>query len=599
MGCTNSKNDTSEMDGVGVTDTSNMTPEEIIKELDRLSKSIRDLKENMRPALAEKTGLNMLREEEQKKLMALMATQEEFKKQRASAMEKSWDRDADELIKAFKASPTNKETLVKILTFRTKWQVELIGAAYKKKSGKDLLESVLNDSSMQTTLGSLLTGGNTNLSQLLVYRIMPQPMRDGSLLRDFSDGLSLMDEPMLEILVTRSNEENRAAIRYYHSEFKKDFREIVKSKSQGTFGTYKNYKEFMMKVLDCRRNEDNQRFESEKAKELAQELFDARSKVIKDETPFIRVFSTINRPQFESINDAYPGKVLISDITKCLGAGLCTAVLAMTADKYEFLAGRLEQALSKYNSVDQKTVCRIIGCSSRVDGSRIRDVYLDKFKRSLDEDIKHAIKQGSYSQALLNLISGDLSQTTLGSDKELGEDDMDNAREGDRQKAFVEKSYKDTKTIEKGMAELTRQAKAAGKFKPALGAGGGAGMNRVVDNPSAAGPPTAGSSAASQLFNTADEDDEQLEIHFELPWDPVKGRLWKDKNKLANCLDDYRKVFRDAQLNLERLHDEAKATKEVYFGIVRMCYETEAWHRTLSQHIKALDRFQKNYPIKK
>ena len=116
-----------------------------------------------------------------------------------------------------------------------------------------------------------------------------------------------------------------------------------------------------------------------------------------------------------------------------------------------------------------------------------------------------------------------------------------------------------------------------------------------VDNPTFSGPGGA-SSAAAQLFNTADEDDEQLGIHFELPWDPVKGRLWKDKNKLANCLDDYRTVYKEANLSLERFIDEAKATKEVYFGIVRLCYETEAWHRTLSQHIKSLDRFMKNYP---
>jgi hypothetical protein len=106
-------------------------------------------------------------------------------------------------------------------------------------------------------------------------------------------------------------------------------------------------------------------------------------------------------------------------------------------------------------------------------------------------------------------------------------------------------------------------------------------------------------SAAAQLFSTADEDDEQLGIHFELPWDPVKGRLWKDKNKLANCLDDYRIVYKDALLACERYADEVKATQEVYLGIVRLCFETEAWHRALSQHIKSLDRFMKNYPIKK
>jgi hypothetical protein len=605
MGCTQSKNDISEMEGVGQSDTSNMTPEDMIKELDRLSKAIRDLKEKMRPALAEKTGLNLLLEEKQRELMGLMSTKEEFMKQRAVAMEKCWERDADEVVKAFKSSPTNKETLVKILTNRTKWQVELIAAKYEKKTGKPLLAMVLND--MTTALGSLLTGGNTQLAELLQWRILSQPMRDGALLREFSDGMSLEDENLLEILATRTNAENRAAIKFYHSEYRKNFVDIVKNKSQGTFGSYKNYKDFMMKVLECRRDEDNKPFEPEKAQALAQELFDARSKVIgRDETPFIRIFSTINRVQFESINNFYPGKALITDITKFLGAGLCTAVLAMCADKHEFLAGRLEQALSKYNSADKKTVCRILGCCSRIDCSRIRDAYLEKFKRSLDDDLKNAVKQGNYLQALLNLTSGDTSQTPLGSDKELGEDEADNAREGERQKDFFMRSYKDTKTIERGMAELAKQAKA--KRQGVGRAAGPGGFNRT-DNPAfdgpssraagaAAGPGMGAASAAAQLFSTADEDDEQLGIHFELPWDPVKGRLWKDKNKLANCLDDYRIVYKDALLACERYADEVKATQEVYLGIVRLCFETEAWHRALSQHIKSLDRFMKNYPIK-
>lgn len=103
-----------------------------------------------------------------------------------------------------------------------------------------------------------------------------------------------------------------------------------------------------------------------------------------------------------------------------------------------------------------------------------------------------------------------------------------------------------------------------------------------IDNPAFAGPGAANAANAASFFSTADEDDEELGIHFEVPWDAVKGRLWKDKNRLANCLDEYRGVYREAQLGCERLGDEVAATKEVYFGIVRLCYETEAWHRCVA-----------------
>ena len=392
MGCTSSKNDISEMDGPGSTDTSTMTPEDMIKELDKLSRSIKETKEKMRPVLAEKTGLNLLLGEQQAKLAALMQTKDDLLKQRDAAMDKVWEKDAEEIAKAFKAATgLDKGRLTQILCNRTKWQVEAIAARFEKRTGRSLLQQVVND--MTTTLGSMLTGSNTYLSQLLVYRIMPQPDRDGAKLRDFSDGLSLMDEHLLEILVTRSNAENREAIKCYLKEHKKNFIEIVKSKSQGTFGTYKNYRDFMMKLLECRRDEDNLRLDTDKAKALAQELFDARNKVIKDEAPFIRIFSTINRAQFESINDHYPGKVLLSDIPKVLGGGLSNAVLAMCADKYDFLAGRLEQALTRWGSADKDTVCRVLGCCSRVDCARIKDSYQERFKRSLDDDLRAKVSQ--------------------------------------------------------------------------------------------------------------------------------------------------------------------------------------------------------------
>ena len=188
MGCTGSKNDISEMDGPGAGDTSNMTPEDMIRELDKLSKSIKEAKEKMRPSLAEKTGLNLLLQEQQIKLATLMTTKDDYIRQREAAMDKCWDKDADEIAKAFKATTgLDKARLTQILCNRTKWQVELIAAKFEKRSGRPLLQQVLND--MTTTLGTLLTGGNTFLSQLLIYRIMPQPDRDGALLRDFSKGL--------------------------------------------------------------------------------------------------------------------------------------------------------------------------------------------------------------------------------------------------------------------------------------------------------------------------------------------------------------------------------------------------------------------------
>lgn len=73
--------------------------------------------------------------------------------------------------------------------------------------------------------------------------------------------------------------------------------------------------------------------------------------------PFIRILSTINRAQFESINEQYKDQNLIKDITSKLGGDFETAVLAMCADKYEFFAGKLEKCLKGY-SADKDGICR-------------------------------------------------------------------------------------------------------------------------------------------------------------------------------------------------------------------------------------------------
>ena len=73
--------------------------------------------------------------------------------------------------------------------------------------------------------------------------------------------------------------------------------------------------------------------------------------------PFIRIFSTINRAQFESINEKYKGQQLIKDITSKLGGDFENAVLTMCADKYEFFAGKVEKCLKGY-SADKDGLCR-------------------------------------------------------------------------------------------------------------------------------------------------------------------------------------------------------------------------------------------------
>ena len=73
--------------------------------------------------------------------------------------------------------------------------------------------------------------------------------------------------------------------------------------------------------------------------------------------PFIRILSTINRAQFESINEQYKDRKLLKDITNKMGGDFEAAVLAMCSDRYEFYAGKLEKFFNGY-SADKDGICR-------------------------------------------------------------------------------------------------------------------------------------------------------------------------------------------------------------------------------------------------
>lgn len=56
----------------------------------------------------------------------------------------------------------------------------------------------------------------------------------------------------------------------YLTEYGKHLPDLVKSKS-----SYKNYREFMLKVLDCKRDEEHKPFDAETAQSYATELYNA------------------------------------------------------------------------------------------------------------------------------------------------------------------------------------------------------------------------------------------------------------------------------------------------------------------------------------
>lgn len=329
-------------------------PDKLRKEINELYKLYQMKRDQVKPLLAEKYGVNGLIDEEREKLMPIVSRKEELSQQRKPLMDKTWEKDADDIHKAFQKFSTDKTLLVTILCARTYWQIDEISKVFERKYGTTLLEKIVND--LTTLLGTILTGGGTGLGKLLTYRVMTQPERDAAIMKDCVDGMSMDDAGLLEIICTRTNLELRKTLIAFQEMYKKSLVEVVKSRS-----TYKNYREFVLKLLECNRNEEEVRFPEVVARGYANELYQAGAArtIGMEPEPFIRILANISYKQFESINDFYPGKQLIKDIQSKLGGDFQLAVLTRCTNKYDYLATRIETALKGW-SPDKETLCRYV-----------------------------------------------------------------------------------------------------------------------------------------------------------------------------------------------------------------------------------------------
>lgn len=69
--------------------------------------------------------------------------------------------------------------MINVICNRTRWQLDLISEKYEEKYGEVMWERLKKE-------GTGFFGGMTNLSMLLLFRIMPEDERDATFLRDFT-----------------------------------------------------------------------------------------------------------------------------------------------------------------------------------------------------------------------------------------------------------------------------------------------------------------------------------------------------------------------------------------------------------------------------
>ncbi len=174
--------------------------------------------------------------------------------------------------------------------------------------------------------------------------------------------------------------------------------------------------------------------------------------------------------------------------------------------------------------------------------------------RSLDASFRACCSgETHYLQALLCLISGDMSESPLGSDKEEGEDEEDAVRAGTRARETAFANYRKQDVFERG--ESLRKTLKKEK---------------------------------SAYFGTDPDNDEipnfVLDDRARSTDVQVLFAIQQEANDVQEALDSFK----------DTVKDEVLAMKESYFAITSHCYETETWIGILRGHVRCLKKFNDN-----
>lgn len=86
---------------------------------------------------------------------------------------------------------------------------------------------------------------------------------------------------------------------------------------------------------------------------------------------------------------------------------------------------------------------------------------------------------------------------------------------------------------------------------------------------------------------------------FPIPaWDASTKLFKTSLEDVTAYYQDFVKAQKDVVTYKESVSDDIVAKKDIYFAMVKHCYETEAWIRVYNSHIKALSSYsvKRNLP---
>ncbi|XP_075708268.1 annexin A1-like [Rhinoderma darwinii] len=299
-------------------------------------------------------------------------------------------------VNALEKATTGKEidagSIIDILTKRTNAQRQEIKAAYQKQTGKTLEEA----------LKKALSG---NLEDVILDMLKTPAQLDAYELKNAIKGLGTNEDTIIEILVTRSNQQIKQIKEAYKAEYKTDLEKDIIDDTSGDF------QKVLLALLKGERSEDCYVNEDTADKD-AKALFEAGENKKKADVPiFVDIFTSRS---FLHLNQVFKNYAKYSkhDLNKALDLKLkgdiessLVAIAKVAVSKPGYFAEKLNNAMKGLGTRD-KIVNRIMVSRQEID---MKDIKA-QFKKLYGKPLRNALMDetnGDYETVLVALAGYD------------------------------------------------------------------------------------------------------------------------------------------------------------------------------------------------
>ncbi|XP_035018298.2 annexin A6 isoform X1 [Hippoglossus stenolepis] len=304
--------------------------------------------------------------------------------------------DAQALRKAMKGFGTDEDAIIDIVAQRSNAQRQEIRQAFKSLLGRDLMKDLKSELSK-------------NLERLIIALMLTPAEFDAKMMRKAMEGAGTDEHALIEILVTRSNEEIQAMNAAYRDAYKKSLEDAIQSDTSGLFCR------ILVSLVQGAREEGSA--DMERANTDAQELADACNADSDDmEVKFMSVLCTRSFPHLRKVFQEfvrYTNKDIEQIIKKEMSGDVKNsfyAIVRSVKNQPSYLADRLYKAM-KGLGTDDRALIRIMVSRSEIDLFNIRKEFKETHDTSLHEFIQVETMigdtSGDYRKMLLVLCGGE------------------------------------------------------------------------------------------------------------------------------------------------------------------------------------------------